>query len=138
MKQIELELGGEKRTFYFGLGFLGNLLEKENILLEEINEKLLKNSYKWMPLIMYHSLAWGYIKKGEPVLFDAVDVADWIDDLEEFEEVEVVIKINEDGTKETTKVPLQTVVRRFFKAFWESINKNVPEQKDGKKKVTKK
>jgi hypothetical protein len=37
MKQIELNLGGEKRTFYFGLGFLGNLLEKENVSINEID-----------------------------------------------------------------------------------------------------
>lgn len=138
MKQIELEIGGEKRTFYFGLGFLGNLLEKEKIEFHEIQINLLKNSYKWMPLIMYHSLAWGFIRKGEPVLFDAFDVADWIDELEEFEDVEVILKENEDGTKETTTVQLQKVVKTFFKAFWDSQNKNVPEQKDNKKKVTKK
>lgn len=138
MKSITLNIGGEDRVFYFGLGFLGNLLETENILFEEIGDKLLKNSYKWMPLVMYHSLAWGYIRKGEPVLFDAFDVADWIDELEDFEDVEVVLKINEDGTKETTTVKLQKVVRAFFKAFWDSQNKNVPEQKEVKKKVTKK
>jgi len=138
MKQISLNIGGELRTFYFGLGFLGNLLEKENIEFHEIQINLLKNSYKWMPLIMYHSLAWGFIRKGETVPFDAFDVAEWIDELEEFEDVEVVLKVNEDGTNETTKVQLQKVVKTFFKAFWDSQNKDVPEQKDTKKKVTKK
>ena len=67
------------------------------------------------------------------------DVADWIDDLTEFDDIEVLMKINEDGSKETTTVKLQTVVRTFFKAFWESINKNVPQQKEEtKKKVTEK
>lgn len=141
MKQIELELGGEKRMFYFGLGFLGNLLEKENIQLHEIEEKLLKNSYKWMPLIMYYSLSWRYEKKGEFPPFDAFDVADWIDELTEFDDIEVVLKLNEDGSKETTTVQLPTVVRAYFKAFWESINKNVPkqpEQEENKKKALKK
>jgi len=139
MKKINLQIGGQYRDFYFGLGFLGNLLETENVQLHEIETNLLKNSYKWMPLIMFHSLAWGYIKEGQDVPFNAIKIADWIDDLTEFDDVEVVLKINDDGTKETTTVKLQTVVRTFFKAFWESINKNVPEQKEEvKKKVTKK
>lgn len=141
MKKINLHIGGSYRDFYFGLGFLGNLLETENVQLHEIESNLLKNSYKWMPLVMYHSLAWGYIRRNEPIPFNAFDVSDWIDDLTDFDDVEVVLKINEDGTKEATTVKLQTVVRTFFKAFWESINKNVPEQKEeeqAKKKVTEK
>lgn len=138
MKKINLQIGGQYRDFYFGLGFLGNLLDTENIQLHEISDKLLKNSYKWMPLVMYHSLAWGYIRKNEPVLFDAFDVSDWIDELEDFDDVEVILRVNEDGTNETTTVKLQTVVRTFFTAFWASINKNVPvdKEKDSKKKVT--
>jgi len=138
MKNITLNIGGQERIFYFGLGFLGNLLETENIQLHEISEKLLKNSYKWMPLVMYHSLAWGYIRKNENVPFNVLDVADWIDELESFDDVEVVLRLNEDGTNETTTVKLQTVVKTYFTAFWDSINKNVPVQEDSKKKVTKK
>lgn len=135
MKSITLNIGGQDRIFYFGLGFLGNLLESENIQLHEISDKLLKNFYKWTPLVMYHSLAWGYIRKNENVPFDVLDVADWIDDLTEFDDVEVVLKENEDGTKKTTTVKLQSIVRTYFTAFWASINKNVPEQPENKKKV---
>ena len=131
MKSIVLNIGGQDRTFHFGLGFLGNLLENENIQLHEISAKLLKNSYKWMPLVMYHSLAWGYIRKNENVPFDVLDIADWIDELTEFDDVEVVL------ANETTTVKLQTVVRTFFTSFWGSINNNVPTD-TSKKKVTKK
>lgn len=116
MKQIELELGGEKRTFYFGLGFLGNLLEKENVGVGEIDEKLINNPFKWMPLIMYHSLAWGYIKKNERPLFDAFDVQEWLDEV---------------GLDDT-------VVIDFFTAFRQSLVKDVPQTKGDKKKATKK
>lgn len=116
MKQIELEIGGEKRTFYFGLGFLGNLLEKENVSVGEIDEKLVNNPFKWMPLIMYHSLAWGYVKKNERPLFDAFDVQEWLDDV---------------GLDDT-------VVIDFFTAFRQSLVKDVPQTKEVKKKVTKK
>lgn len=116
MKQIELEIGGEKRTFYFGLGFLGNLLEKENVSIADIDEKLVNNPFKWMPLIMYHSLAWGYVKKNERPLFDSFDVAEWLDEV---------------GLDDT-------VVIDFFTAFRQSLVKDVPQTKEVKKKVTKK
>ena len=116
MKQITLALGGQDRTFYFGLGFLGNLLEKENIGINEIDEKLINNPFKWMPLIMYYSLVFGYTRKNEFAPFDAFDVAEWID--------EVGID--------------NTVIVDFFKAFRQSLTKDVPENKEVKKKVTKK
>ena len=115
MKQIELELGGEKRTFYFGLGFLGNLLEKENVGIGEIDDKLINNPFKWMPLIMYYSLAWGYTRKNNFVPFDVFDVTEWIDEV---------------GIDDT-------IVVDFFSAFRQSLTKDVPVT-ENKKKVTKK
>jgi hypothetical protein len=116
MKQIELELGGEKRTFYFGLGFLGNLLEKENISIQEIGVKAMANPYKWNPLIMYHSVSYGFLKKGETVPFTSHDVVDWIEYAGGFE---------------------SDVYKAFELAFSQSLVKDVPQTND-KKKVTKK
>ena len=117
MKNIKLNFGGEERTFYFGLGFLGNLLEKENIGINEIDEKLVNNPFKWMPLIMYYSLAWGYVRENENVPFNAFKVAEWIDEI---------------GMDDT-------VIVDFFTAFRQSLTKDVPKDKEeGKKKVTKK
>jgi hypothetical protein len=115
MKQIELELGGEKRTFYFGLGFLGNLLEKENISIGEIDQKIIDNPFKWMPLIMYYSCAFGYNRKNENPPFDVFDITEWVDEA------------GIDGT----------IVIDFFNAFRQSLVKDVPQTND-KKKVTKK
>lgn len=111
MKQIELEFGGNKRTFYFGLGFLGNLLEKENVGIGEIDAKLINNPFKWTPLIMYYSLAWGYIRKNERPDFDVFDVTEWIDEI---------------GIDDT-------VIVDFFTAFRQSLTKDVPVQEDKKK-----
>jgi hypothetical protein len=116
MKQITLNIGGEDRVFYFGLGFLGNLLEKENIQMNEIDAKLAENPFLWIPKILYHSCAFGYLKKGEFAPFDLFDVSDWIDE----------VGMN------------SVVVTDFFKAFTQSLTKDLPDNKDAKKKVTKK
>ena len=116
MKSITLNIGKEDRVFHFGLGFIGNLLETENIAMTEIDAKLAENPFKWIPLIMYHSCAFGFKRKNEPVLFDAFDVAEWIDEVGMDSEA----------------------VTGFFKAFNESLTKNVPEDKSPKKKVMKK
>lgn len=116
MKQITLNIGGEDRIFYFGLGFLGNLLESENIAMNEIDAKLAENPFKWIPLIMFYSCAFGFKRRNEFVPFDAFDVSEWIDEVGMDNEV----------------------VTNFFKAFTQSLTKDVPQDKDVKKKVTKK
>ena len=116
MKQITLNIGGEDRVFYFGLGFLGNLLETENISMTEIDAKLAENPFKWIPLIMFYSCAYGFKRKGEFAPFDAFDLAEWIDE----------VGMDSD------------VVTSFFEAFMESLTKDVPEDKSKKKIVTKK
>jgi len=118
MKKINLHIGGEYRDFYFGLGFLGNLLEKTGVQMHEIDAKIQANPFKWMPEIMYHSLAYGYIRKNETPDFDVFTISDWIDDDGGFDSKSVV---------------------DFFTAFGQSLRKDVPEQKEEvKKKVTKK
>lgn len=114
MKKINLQIGGQYRDFYFGLGFLGNLLDTENLAMNEIDSKLAENPFKWIPLIMYYSCAYGARRKNENPLFDAFDVADWIDEVGM--DSEVVIK--------------------FFEAFKQSLTKDVPQEKGNKKKVT--
>ena len=115
MKQITLHIGRQDRIFYFGLGFLGNLLEKENIEMNEIDAKIAQNPFKWIPLIMFYSAAYGFTRRNEFADFDAFDVAEWIDEVGM--ENEVVIS--------------------FFTAFRNSLVKDVPEDKS-KKKVIKK
>lgn len=116
MKKINLQIGGEYRDFYFGLGFLGNLLETEKIAMTEIDAKLAENPFKWIPLIMFYSCAYGFKRKGEFAPFDAFSFADWIDE----------VGMNSE------------VVTKFFEAFMESLTKDVPEDKSKKKIVTKK
>jgi len=115
MKSIVLNIGGKDRTFYFGLGFLGNLLEKENIGFQDIDTKIKENPFKWIPLIMFYSLAFGFTRKNENPDFDAFDVSEWVDE------------IGADNS----------IVNDFFIAFRQSLVKDVPESKtDSKKKIT--
>lgn len=114
MKQITLNIGGQERVFYFGLGFLGNLIEKSGVGMHEIDSKIQENPFKWMPEIMYHSVAYGFIKQNEIVPFTAFDVVDWIDTDGGFDSKAVV---------------------DFFGAFRQSLVKDVSTQPDTKKKV---
>ena len=111
MKSIVLNIGGQDRTFHFGLGFLGNLLEETNTNMVDFDEKRLANPFKWVPLMMFHSCAWGRIRDGKTVDFTLQDMINWIDDTD----VETLQKFNE--------------------AFVNSLVKNVPEQPVNKKKV---
>ena len=117
MKQITLNIGGQDRIFYFGLGFLGNLIEKSGVGMHEIDAKIQENPFKWMPLIMFHSVAFGYIRNNEEIPFTSFEVADWID---------------ADGGFDSK------VVIDFFAAFRQSLVKDVPIDTKKKKKVTKK
>lgn len=115
MKLITLNIGCEDRVFYFGLGFLGNLLETEKLQMNEIDFKIAENPFKWIPLIMFHSCAYGFKRKNENPPFDAFDVADWIDEC----------GMDSD------------VVKNFFKGFTQSLIKDVPEDKSKKKATIK-
>jgi len=114
MKSITLNIGGQERVFHFGLGFLGNLLEETNTNMADFDDKRLSNPFKWVPLMMFHSCAYGYIREGKTVDFTLQDMINWIDETD----VETLQKFNE--------------------AFVNSLIKNVPIQEDSKKKVTKK
>lgn len=114
MKSITLNIGGQERIFYFGLGFLGNLLEETDTNMADFDEKRLSNPFKWIPLMMYHSCAYGCIRENKDVDFTLQDMINWIDD--------------------TTVETLQ----KFNDGFVNSLVKNVPIQEDSKKKVTKK
>jgi hypothetical protein len=113
MKSIILNIGDQDRIFYFGLGFLGNLLEETNTNMVDFDEKRLANPFKWIPLMMFHSCAWGFVRENKSVDFTLQNMIEWIDDTD----VETLQKFNE--------------------AFVNSLIKNVPID-TSKKKVTKK
>lgn len=111
MKQITLNIGGQDRIFYFGLGFLGNLLQEEGVSIQDFDELKNTNPFRYFNLLMYHSLAWGFIREEKEVAFTKLDVINWIDET--------------DG-----------IVEKFNTAFTQSLIKDVPEQKKKAEKAT--
>jgi len=100
MKQVELVANGHKLVCSFGLGFLGECLENLDLSVYEIGEKLDKNSFKYVPILMYES-----VKYKKEVDFSLDDLIEWLDD---------------DGKK-----GLETM-NKFVMAFLQSITKDVP------------
>jgi len=114
MKKINLFIGGKYRDFYFGLGFLGRLLDETNTDMSDFDRLRVANPFKWLPLMMFHSCSYGYVREGKEPDFVLQDVINWID--------------------ETDVSTLQS----FNTAFVNSLIKDVPTQPETKKKVTKK
>ena len=106
MNLVRLAIGGKTREFHFGLGFIGKMLEETNTNMVDFDRLKIENPFKWIPLMMYHSLVYACNRKGEEVDFDLYDVTDWIDEL-----------------------PADSnVLLDFNNAFTQSLVKNVPNQ----------
>lgn len=117
MNKITLNLGGKDREFHFGIGFIGLFLDKSGIQMAEIDQKIKENPFKLIPEMMYYSTLFADQRAGNEVDYDAYSVAEWIDEA--------------DGIN-------GGAVIKFTTAFFQSLVKDVPEQKEVKKKVSKK
>lgn len=105
-KAIEIVVNEKTLKCSFGLGFLGECLENLDLSVLEIGEKLDKNPFKWIPILMYES-----IKYSKEVDFSIDDLIEWLDD--------------EDG---------KATMNTFLLAFINSLTKDVPKQKGTEKK----
>ena len=56
IQEIKLKLGGKEREFTFGITFLGEVLERLDIDYNELLNKVLKNPFKYAPVLMFESL----------------------------------------------------------------------------------
>ena len=80
MKQfLDLKLGGENRRFTFGVVFIGEVLEELDIDFNDLISKMSKNTFKYVPILMYHSLVNSYLKERKEQDFDKQDLNNWID-----------------------------------------------------------
>lgn len=101
----EIEINGKLEKFSFGLGFLGEMLEKENIGFIEFDEQQSINPFKWLSLKMKHS--YNYANDTDLSTKEVISLFD--EDL------------------------LHPAIEKFNIFFAESMFKNVPEQDDEKK-----
>ena len=117
---IELTLGGKPRKCYFGIGFLGLYMEKTGVELEQLQNVITKNPFKYVPDLVYFSIAYGYVRQDLKPEFNRYAVADWID--------------------EVGGIGGETIVK-FLNAFTASLTKGVPQEnvnpkaRNSKKKV---
>lgn len=80
MNYIELDLGGEKRGFKLGLGFLRYLDENANIKVKDFDSIITGQEIVKYPTLVYHSLAYNELRAKREFKHDIYDVCDWIDE----------------------------------------------------------
>lgn len=121
MNKTEINIGGQNRSFIFGLGFLGDILEHFDTDITGLGRMMEKNPYKCIPAIIYFGHAYYLKKKGDAVMFSMMDVDGWIEDMED-----------------TYAHP---DIEKLLTVLLDSMRKNVPgmkevEAKESKKKLT--
>jgi len=104
MSTLEIEIKEVKYQCSFGLGFLGECLENLNLSVYEIGEKLDKNPFKWIPVLMYES-----IKYPNGI---------------EFTQKELIGFLEDDGAKGTATMAI------FLDSFIKSLTKDVPKEEN--------
>ncbi len=109
MNGIKLNIDGKDYNFSFGLGFLGELLEETGVELGDLMQKINKNPFKFIPLMMFRSCEYYNRRKDIQIEFNQFDFADIID---------------KDGGINTDNV------RTFLDAFTKSLTKDVPKDEN--------
>ena len=100
--------------FHFGIGFLGELLSTLDLGIEELMQEVTKNPFKTIPLIMFESAKYGFMRKGEEFTHTVYDFVDYID---------------ADGGIQAKSV------EKFLQAFTSSMTKDVPKEEGTVKKI---
>lgn len=117
MNNITLKIADRNLEFAFGLGFLGELFERTGLDINVVATDVIKNPFKMIPLLMYHSNSYSEMRAGREVSFTLYEFIDWLD---------------ESGGlgNPNTKV--------FLDAFKKSLTRNIPKtdlkEPDSKKK----
>ena len=109
-QQIELDLGGRKRKFTFGILFLGNVLDrKEFDGFDDLIEKLGVNYIKYTPILMYESLVNTCNKFNDAIDFTEIDIINWLDEKPMYgiNELNDFVKVFTGSTE--NKTPLEIV-----------------------------
>ena len=78
-KELTLKLGGKNRKFTFGLIFIGEVLERLDIDYNELLQKVVKNPFKYAPILMFESLKNSYTIKDKALDFTEKDIIIWLE-----------------------------------------------------------
>ncbi len=117
MNKIELVINKQKYVFVLGLGFLGELIDALDMGIDEVANKMIKNPFKYVPIVMYYSAKYNLERQGEEVTFDNHTFEDGID---------------ADGGINIKSVS------DFMQAFTKSLIKDVPQEEEKGNKTSKK
>lgn len=79
---MEIELGGKKRKFSFGMRALGNVVAEFDNDINKYIELLQTNGFLTAAPTLYHLHAHAVKREGKEVDFTVEDVEDWIEQLE--------------------------------------------------------
>jgi hypothetical protein len=112
MNKLTVKVLNKELECNVGLGFLGELSEVLELSWGEILEKYDKNPFRYVPLIMFHSMNYKPSLTGKSLDFDFSEFIDWLDEN------------NGVGNKELVS---------FSQFFLKSISNNTPneESNDG-------
>lgn len=81
MNIIEIKIGGKLRTFRFGLGFLGEILEHLDTDIAGLGQMMEKNPFKAIPTILYFSHKSEIELTDRAVDFTMKDAYMWLEEL---------------------------------------------------------
>lgn len=113
MKYKKLNVQGKEIEFWFTNGFLGEALEYFDFDIDGLIKSVVRNPFKYLPIMMHLSSKYGFERKGEVSDYDLSFFVDYLDDE----------GVNTD------------VSESFIKGLTDSIMKNVPKsESNGKAK----
>lgn len=82
MNGIEIEIGGRKRKFHYGLWTLGELLTHFDTDIAGFGKILSENPFKAIPAILYYGHLYAVKKDKQVQDFSEFDVYEWIEEKE--------------------------------------------------------
>lgn len=77
--KIELIFNKTKLEFFYGLSFLGEFLDKNNIDVDELNKRIINNSLSFLPTLMYESYLHNCNRNGEKPVVNKLELIDLIE-----------------------------------------------------------
>lgn len=108
--KVKIEIDGETKTFWLGMGALGLYLDnvkKDGIVLDNLIDNLQDNPFSVVPRLMFYCYSYGFVREGKNVDVTPYIVSEWID---------------ENGGMNGR------VFKNFLEAFTNSLSQGVPDE----------